>query len=180
MKKSLGSFMFAAVISIFILPAFAGDATNLGNDIFKVYVDSMEINASFPAYPDHNPPFLDKKTVDIKAKEGNILVKLKIVIDNITDTKQPFKLGDIQLINGNKKLSFIAAGLSVHPFIIKAKDYKKEKNVVKEVESRKTTTGGSYRFPIYIFEVPQNNQALKIRYKNTKWVELKEIKVNNQ
>jgi hypothetical protein len=180
MKKVFASILAAAAITLFVQTAFGGNVTDLGNGIFKVYVDSKEINTSFAAYPDRNPPFLNKKTIDIKAKKGCVLVKLNVIIDNITDRKQPFKVGDIQLQSGGKKLSVVAVGLSDHPFIIKDSSYEKEKNVIEMVESRKDATGGSYRFPIYIFEAPKNSKTFTICYKGVKWFELDKIKMNKQ
>jgi hypothetical protein len=179
MKKTVVLFIVAAIMTISFQSAFAEEVTDIGNKVFKVYVDAIEISSSFPAYPDNKPPFLDKKTVALKAQAGNDLIKLKIIIDNVSDTKQPFKIEDIQIMSGSKKFFFAAAGLSDHPLLAKSADYNKYASAIKMVESRKDTTGGSYRFPIYVLEVPKNTDNLMISFKGGKWFKLKEIKLNN-
>jgi hypothetical protein len=166
MTKSVFSLVGASILVMVAQVAFGQNVIQIGDETFKVYVGSVESASSFPAY--------EGDTLStVNASGGNVLARVKITVDNVTKSKQPFKIGNIQMTGDDKKLSVIAVGLKDHPDAIKASDRNRAENRVEIIESRKDTTGGSYRFPIYIFEAPKNSTSWKLSFNGGKWVELK-------
>ena len=168
------------IVFLFCISAFLAQSTiadtiaTIQTKLFKVHVQSLKIATIFPAYPDMNPPFDNKKTIPLAAGKNKTLICLKLAVDNISEAKQSFRIGDIQAMSSDRTLALVAVGLGEQPVVIKQSDLTKALNTIEVVESRKDTPPMSYRFPVYVFEANQGTKSLKLRYKDSDWIDLKE------
>jgi len=162
MKKSIAFFIMLVILEVVFNQKCYCQELNIHKDgSLTIYVQGVEANSSFPVY-------IGDKLSSLKAGAGKILVLVKCVVKNESRTdKQPFRLGDIQMMNKNKKYDLIALGLAEYPAAVKKGDRKKAEDRIKKIDPT------IYIFPNYIFEVPSDSKSWELTYKGKKLDELK-------
>jgi hypothetical protein len=162
MKKAIVSFIIIVILDIvFIQLCYCQELYIHKDGLLTIYVHGVEADSSFPVY-------IGKKLSSVKAGAGKILVLVKCVVKNESRTdKKPFRLGDIQMMNKNKKYDLIALGLALYPATVKKGDREKAEDKIDEIDPT------IYIFPNYIYEVPNDSKSWELTYKGKKLVELK-------
>lgn len=97
-----------------------------------------------------------------------ILIKLKFEINNISDSTQTFRVGDITLGIKDSQIDFMAVGPNDLAYRVKgAGDWEDTKDVVYNLEPNETR-----RFT-YVFTVWHDRRPLMLSYKKVRLVKLK-------